>query len=107
MGLFCSYNRGSLSIIIGLPVRATPNQNLSSIYVQKRQNGGRNFQRALRVPFIPSSMGRFCGWGWRGQVISGRLANSFESGFEKDKKLLRGVIGHISAPNDYLNTVFG
>ena len=52
MGLFCPYNRGSLSIIIEPPVRATPNQKYSSIYVQKRQNGGRNTQKALRVPFL-------------------------------------------------------
>ena len=29
----------------------TPNQELPSIYVQKRQNGGRNSQKALPVPF--------------------------------------------------------
>ena len=44
-----------------LPVRATPNQKRSNILsevCQKRQNGGRNSQKALRVPF-PFQWGRF------------------------------------------------
>ena len=90
MGLFCPYNRGSLSIIIELPVRATPNQKYSSIYVQKRQNGGRNTQKALRVPFL-FQLADFAGGG--GRVISGRLANRCGS--------------ELSTPKDYLNTVFG
>jgi len=40
-----------------------------------------------------------------GQVISGRLANRFGSRFGTNTKLLLGVIGPISTPNDYLNTV--
>ena len=76
---------------IGLPVRA------------KRQNGGRNSPKALRVPF-PLQMGLiFAG---RGRVISGRLANRFGSLFATNTKLLLGVIGPVSAPNEYLNTVF-
>lgn len=39
-------------VIIGQPVRATPNQELPSIYVEKIQNGGRNSQKVLRVPFL-------------------------------------------------------
>ena len=42
----------------------------------------------------------------RGRVISGRLANRFGSRFRTNKKLLPGVIGPISAPSDYLSTVF-
>ena len=43
----------------------------------------------------------------RGRVISGRLANrSGRSRFGTNTKLLCGVIGPISTPNDYLNTVF-
>ena len=42
----------------------------------------------------------------RGWVISGRLANRFGISFRKNTKLLLGVIGPISMPNDYLNTVF-
>ena len=61
------------------------NQSLSSIYVQKRQNGGRNSQRALRVPFS-FQWADFAGGGGGGeQVISGRLVKRFGSGFEKDK----------------------
>ena len=91
MGLFCPYNRGSLSIIIEPPVRASPNQKYSSIYVQKRQNGGRNTQKALRVPFL-FQLADFAGGG-EGRVISGRLANRCGSG--------------LSTPKDYLNTIFG
>ena len=40
-------------------------------------------------------------FGGRGRVISCCLANRFGS-----PKLLRGVIGSIFTPNDYLNTVF-
>ena len=39
-------------VIIGQPVMATPNQELRSIYVEKIQNGGRNSQKVLRVPFL-------------------------------------------------------
>ena len=53
---------------------------------------------------ISSSVGPI--FGGRGQVISGHLANRFGSPFGKNTKLLRGVIGSISTPNDYLNTVF-
>ena len=42
----------------------------------------------------------------RGWVISGRLANRFRSRFGTNTKLLLGVIGPISMPNDYLNAVF-
>ena len=45
-------------------------------------------------------------FGGRGRVISGRLANRFGSPFGTNTKLLRGVIGSVSTPNDYLNTVF-
>ena len=40
----------------------------------------------------------------RGRVISGRLANRFGSRFGTNTKLLRGVIGPISSPSDYLDT---
>ena len=39
-------------VIIGQPLRATPNEELPSIYVEKIQNGGRNSQKAFRVPFL-------------------------------------------------------
>ena len=42
----------------------------------------------------------------RGQVISGRLANRLGNRFGMNTKLLLGVIGPISLPNDYLNMVF-
>ena len=39
-------------VITGQPLRATPNEELPSISVEKIQNGGRNSQKALRVPFL-------------------------------------------------------
>ena len=77
--------------------------NILSEVCQKRQNGGRNSQKALRVPF-PFQWGRFLKG--RGRVISGRRANTFGSRFGTNTKLLRGVFGPISTPNDYLSTVF-
>ena len=50
--------RNANFVIIGQPVRATPNQELLSIYVEKIQNGGRNSQKTLRVPFL-IQWGRF------------------------------------------------
>ena len=44
----------ALCFIIGLPVRATFNQEYPSIYVEERQNGERNSQRVLRIPPPPS-----------------------------------------------------
>ena len=83
-------------IFIGLPMAPFMEWALS---VEKRQNGGRLSQKALAVP-LPLQRSRFL------RAISGRLANRFESRFWKNPKLLRGVIGPISTPNDYLNTVF-
>ena len=54
----------------------------------------------MRVPF-PFNGANFCG---EGQVISGRMANRLGSRFRTNTKLLRGVIGPISTPNDYLYT---
>ena len=53
---------------------------------------------------IPAWMGLiFVGRGW---VISGLLVDGFGSWFGTNTKLLHGVMGPISTPNDYLNTVF-
>ena len=60
-----------LHLFIGLPVRATPNQELPSIYIKKRRNGGWNSQKALHVSSL-FQRGRFLGRGW---VILGCLAN--------------------------------
>ena len=37
-------------LIIGLPVSAMPNQEMSLIYVKKGQNGGWSSKETLRVP---------------------------------------------------------
>ena len=76
-------------------MRATPNQEI--------QNGGRNFQEALRIPF-PLQWGRFLRGG--DGYLSGRQANRLRSRFGTNAKLLYGVIGPISGRNDYLNAVF-
>ena len=65
-------------LFIGLPVGATLNQELLSIYVKKAK--------------------------WQTE-LTGRLADRF--GKRPQNPLLRGVIGAISLPNDFLNTVFG
>ena len=36
---------------IGLPIRATFNQEIPLVHVEKRPNGGRNFQKTVHVPF--------------------------------------------------------
>ena len=56
--------------VIELPVRARPNQEMPSVYVEKRQNGERNSQKALHVIF-PLQWGRF---------LRGRLG-SFQAPF--------------------------
>ena len=76
-----------LHLFIGLPVRATPNQELPSIYVKKRWNGGWNSQKALHVSSL-LQWGRFLGRGW---VILGCLANRLWSPFGRNTKLLCGV----------------
>ena len=113
MGIFCiigteSLLTSSFSYLLGCPEGNTQpkNERQHSFYmywyVQKRQNGRQNSQKALHVPF-PLQGPNFAG---RGQVISGRLANRFGSQFGTNTKLLLVVIGPISMPNDYLNTVF-
>ena len=86
-------------IIIGLPVRATPNQEK-----KKEEKCGQSSQKALRVP-SPLQWGRFLRGGngsfqivWRTDFIGSR--------FGTNTKLSRAVTGPISTRNDYLNTVF-
>ena len=57
--------------------------------------------KALLVPF-PSIGLIFAG---RGQVVSGCLATTLGSRLGTNTKLLRGIVGPVSTPNDYLNTV--
>ena len=78
--------------------------NILSEVCQKRQNGGRNSQKALRVPF-PLQWGRFLRKGDGSFEVVGRT-HLPGSPFGTNTKLLRGVFGLISMPNDYLNTVF-
>ena len=58
--------------------------------------------KTLLVPF-PSIGLIFAG---RGQAISGCLATRLGSRLGTNTKLLRGIVGPVSTPNDYLNTVF-
>ena len=83
---------------IGLPVRATLNQEIPLVHVEKRPNGRNGISRKLFMSLFP--------WGRFLRLISGRLANRLGSRFGTNTKLFCGVIGPISAPNYYLNTVF-
>ena len=111
-------------IFIGLPVRATTNEEMRSefFYVKKRRNSGQNSQKALGIP-LPFQWGQlrlvwylndftdpihanvnvnFAGRG----PDQGCLVNRFGSWFGMNAKLLHGVIDPLSMLNDYVNTVF-
>ena len=57
-------------LVIGLPMKITPNQEIRLAMSKKIQNSGRNSQETARFPF-PFFAGR-------GRVISERLANRLE-----------------------------
>ena len=73
-------------------------RNYLSIYVEKRQNDGRNSQKGS-----PSNGAEFCG---EGTGNLGGLANQLGRRFGANTKLVRGVIGPKSTSNNYLNTIF-
>ena len=87
-------------IFIGLPV--APNSGMGFPYL-KTTKWRTAHPEGVTCP-TPTSMGPISAG--RGRVISGRLANRFGSRFGTNTKLLPGVIGPISAPSDYLSTVF-
>ena len=87
-------------IFIGLPV--APNSGMGFLYL-KTTKWRTAHPEGVTCP-TPTSMGPISAG--RGRVISGRLANRFRSRFATNTKLLPGVIGPISAPSDYLSTVF-
>ena len=87
-------------IFIGLPV--APNSGMGFLYLKKTKWRTAH-PEGVTCP-TPTSMGPISAG--RGRVISGRLANRFGSQFGTNTKLLPGVIGPISAPSDYLSTVF-
>ena len=87
-------------IFIGLPV--APNSGMGFLYL-KTTKWRTAHPEGVTCP-TPTSMGPISAG--RGRVISGRLANRFGSRFGTNTKLLPGVIGPISAPSDYLRTVF-
>ena len=87
-------------IFIGLPV--APNSGMGFLYL-KTTKWRTAHPEDVTCP-TPTSMGPISAG--RGRVISGRLANRFGSRFGTNTKLLPGVIGPISAPSDYLRTVF-
>ena len=59
-------------LVIGRPMRVTHNQEIPLAMSKKRQNGRRNSQETLCIPFPLVMEPIFAG---RGRVISGRLAN--------------------------------
>ena len=87
-------------IFIGLPV--APNSGMGFLYL-KTTKWRTAHPEGVTCP-TPTSMGPISAG--RGRVISGRLVNRFGSRFATNTKLLPGVIGPISAPSDYLSTVF-
>ena len=72
------------------------------ICVAKRQNGGRNSQKALHVPFL-LQWGRFL----QGGVKSLQVRTDLEADLKRTQNYcMEYVIGPISTLNDYPNTVF-
>ena len=64
-------------LFFGLPLRAIPNHKMCHNYVKKKRPNGRQIsQKGLRVSY-PRSMELI--FAWRGEVISGHLANRFGS----------------------------
>ena len=80
------------TVIIGLPVRATPSQ--------KKTKWRTEFSEGFAC--LPSVKPIFAG---RGRVFLSRLANRFGSRFGANTKLLRGLFSPIFTLNDCLNTV--
>ena len=89
---------------IGLPVRATLNQEIPLVHVEKRPNGRNGISRKLLMSLFP--WGRFLRGGDASFQVVHDLANRLGSRFGTNTKLFCGVFGPISAPNYYLNTVF-
>ena len=89
----------SRSVIIGLPVRATPNQEMNPVYVEK----GKMADGAPRTLCVFHSRLNAADFGERGRVISGLLEDRFGSQFGTNSNLLGGVIGPKSTRID---TVF-
>ena len=81
------------SVIIGLPVRVTPNQEMNHVYVEKDK-------MALYVSHPRFNAANFFGEETGHFRSSG---NRFRSRFETNRILLRGVIGPKSTR---INTVF-
>lgn len=99
------YRRGLQSLVtllLGCPWRQQPIRNYLPSISGKRQNGGRNSQKALRKPF-PFSGADFLGEGTGHFRLSGEQIWKL---IWTNTKLFRGVFGPMSTPNDYLNTVF-
>ena len=87
--------------VTGLPVKATPNQELPSIYIGKKTKWRTKLSEGFACPSAPSMGPIFAG---RGRVISGRL----EVDLKENKIIARSYWQYsISTLNDYLNTVFG
>ena len=114
MGIFCIVGTESLltpsfSYLLGCPWGKHPTKKWEATFFlhvpvcPKKTKWQTKFPEGFASPIPPSMGPHFTGRGW---VISGRLANRFGSRFWTNTKLLLGVIGPISTPNDYLNTVF-
>ena len=87
------------SVIIGLPVRVTPNQEMNHVYVEKDKMAD-GAPRTLFVSHPRLNPADFCEEGTGHFRSSG---DRFRSRFETNRNLLRGVIGPKSTR---INTVF-
>ena len=93
-------------IIIGLPVRAMPNQemrsNILSVVIKGRDKMTEGYHRMLWVSHSHISWADFSGEG------SGHFKSSGEQIWKSigtNTELVRGVIGPISSPNDDLKYI--
>ena len=89
----------SRSVIIGLPVRATPNQEMNHVYVKKDKMA----DGAPRRLYVSHPRFNAADFYWEGTGHFRSSVDRFRSWFETNRNLLRGVIGPKSTR---INTVF-
>ena len=87
-------------LFIGLPVGASANNSSRNAFPLCRKTT--KWRTELPENFVTVSHSHRADFSGEGRVISGHLANRLGSRFGTKTKLLSGVIGPISTPNDYL-----
>ena len=89
-------------LFVGLPVRATPNQEISSICVQEDKMAD-GTPRRLCVSHSPLNGADFCGEGTGHFRSSGELTRK---SIWNEHKIIAWSLGPMKTANNYLNTVF-